>query len=261
MPSIESPIELYAIQQRQRMESIRAATERERELLSERIATQQQGASSPANNYAYMPTDRSLAMKERDALRARAEQVGDLLAGIRQQEHQMASEEAEVDRRLHRATDRKRDLMSQLKSIQIREDELKNRETFADGKENLVKQRAEEVRVRQRDAQNQLATVKAEVSQREVLLVTTIKKCNDKTVEQQRALHRMRQQVADTETRVRTLEMQLNVRARAVDDLERETMRSEMELREDELHVIENLRRQIDDRKSALTVREVATSL
>lgn len=259
MSAIASPIELYALQQRQRMDSIRAATERERELLNERLASYSQGGSTPPP--VPQTSDRILVVKERDSLRMQAESLGELVANIRQEEHELAVQEADVDRRLQRAADRKRDLLAQLKTVQMREEDLKNREAVADAKESSIKIKSEEVRVRHRDAQNQLATVKAEVSQREVLFTASLKKQNDKAAEQQRSLNRMRQQVADAEGRVRAMEMQINVRSRAIDDLERETMRSEMELREDELRTIEDLRRQVEDRKAALAIREVTASL
>ena len=283
--AIASPIELYAQQQRQRMEAIRAATERERELLNERLVAAADGvrvgamgAASPAPHHhtsaaiggsspapytaaaARTPfaAEKALVLKEREEIRARAETLSEAMAALRRAEHTMAAEEAEVDRRLQRAADRKRDLLAQLKAIQLREEDLTSREAAAAAKEEALRRQSEDVRVRQRDSLAQLATVKAEVSQREVLFVAALKKQSDRAADNDRALQRLRQQAADMEGRVRALDMQLGVRARAIDDMERDTMRAEMTLRDEELHTIEGLRRDIENRRAALATRELA---
>jgi chromosome segregation ATPase len=247
--SAPSAMEVYTQQQRQRLESIKQATERERRLLQER-------ASSPvptADSYGSPAAHRSMVQMERDNLHARSEELGQQMAKIRAEEHDLGAEEHDIDRRLAKAEDRKRDLLATLSSLQFREADLHTREEALEARETALKAKQDEVRQRERIASSQQGSVKSELAQREAQLAATQKKIRDKMNDDQRISMRFRQQLTEHESRIRGQEMQLNVRIRSIEDLERQILRDEMRQRDDEAHAIEELRRDIDHRRTVLT--------
>ena len=254
--SAPSAMEVYTQQQRQRLESIKQATERERRLLQEMSGVSAAGAddaigSSPAAH-------RSLIQQERDNLRTRGEELGELLSRIRAEEHELGVEEHEIDRRLARADDRKRDLLAKLSALQFRESEIHSREEAMEAREAAIKIKQDEIRQQERAASSQQGSVKSELAQREAQLVAAQKKAREKMNEDQRVAARLRQQLTEHESRIRSQELQLNARVRSLEDLERQILRDEMRQRDDEAHAIEELRRDIDRRRSLLSATKEA---
>ena len=246
--SAPSAMEVYTQQQRQRLESIKQATERERRLLHERA-----GSVSAADISGSPAAHRSMVQLERDSLHVRSEELGEQMAKIRSEEHELGIEEHDIDRRLAKAEDRKRDLLATLSTIQFRETELHTREEALEARENALKIKQDEVRQRERIASSQQGSVKSELAQREAQLAASQKKIRDKMNDEQRISLRLRQQLTEHESRIRAQEMQLNVRIRSLEDLERQILRDEMRQRDDEAHAIEELRRDIDHRRTVLS--------
>ena len=163
--SAPSAMEVYTQQQRQRLESIKQATERERRLLHERA-----GSVSAADISGSPAAHRSMVQLERDSLHVRSEELGEQMAKIRSEEHELGIEEHDIDRRLAKAEDRKRDLLATLSTIQFRETELHTREEALEARENALKIKQDEVRQRERIASSQQGSVKSELAQREAQL-------------------------------------------------------------------------------------------
>eukprot|EP00758_Cryptobia_borreli_P006008 Tbor_TRINITY_DN5047_c0_g1::TRINITY_DN5047_c0_g1_i1::g.14044::m.14044 len=247
-----SAIDVYTQQQRDRLESIRQATERERLLLRERAGEDGQGGlmGSPNRMIRKDGTDEySLLAKERCDIRARAEEQGDILGKIRQEEHMISSEEINVDRRLAKAEERKMELLAKLSLLQFRETDIKKREEVLDMKETSLKQKEETIRHSQRDISQQQSCIKTEIAQRNAQFVAAQKKAQDKVNEEVKLSSRLKQQNSDAEKRIMNLEMQINIKIRALDDLDREVMRDEMRQRDEEMQAIDHLRRDIENMK------------
>ena len=164
----------------------------------------------------------------------------------------MHEQERGLERRLDKLNALKKELLSRLVTLQYTEREQRETEAMLDGELTDLARKQEDLRERQREIQHQKSVRATELAQREAALAAARKKLQDKEVEQQKITQRLRQQTLELEDRVRGLELQLSTRLRLVEDLERDALREEMRIRDDELQAANDLRVEIDRRQMML---------
>lgn len=280
--SAVSNIENYVAQQRKRLEAIRTATEKERELLERRsaaadavrsptVALSFRDIASPQQTTKDLPSangklyhssfsarvNESSTLMDRDdldELRQRCDASEVFLRTTREEEMAVDVSERDVDRRLARAEERKRELLSRLATLQRRERDAKDRSIQIERDEETLNREFDAERERHREAQHQRSLVSSELSEREALLVSAREKARTEAEDEQRAVERTRNQVRLAEERIRSLEMQLIAKGRTLEDFERETLRAAARQREKELLEISELRKEIERRRASLDI-------
>ena len=255
-------VSLYTQQQKQRLQAIRNATERERLLLEQSKGDDLRQDQEIVHNISpqkWNDVHREVLVAttlgeagnlEREDLHNRSEQLTERYRDLRFQEQELCAQEGEVDKRLSRAEERKRELLSKLTALQFMDTELSDREGQLSTKEEALNTKKDELRHRQRELAHLMAALQKEESQRENSFNSAAKKLSDKQTENQQILARLRQQLVETEDRAMNIEVQLSTRSRTVDDTEREVTREEMRQRDSEITMIEQLRREVEHRQS-----------
>lgn len=257
---VASSANQFIIAQRQRLDILRQATERERSLLASSQSVPQESSSTtfvasstpaalPDFVLRHIPTASQAAAKV--AQDVREEELRRLMTSLAKEEDELREEEAKVDRRLAAAEDAKRELLSTMIALQYREAELKDRSDMLDEEEAAARQHVDDAKQRIREINHQRELLEHDQVERQSKLSLSQKKVADRQAEQSKVIQRLKQQLNEQEDRVRSLEMQYMSRVRAVDDLEREVHRQTQLQRDAELAAIEDLRADIQRTRAA----------
>jgi colicin import membrane protein len=290
--SAASAVQRYAEQQRDRLEQIRAATEKERQLLQLHLRApavtadcQQSDPQSPGqlgagiqhshHDYGASPNSRigadggyrqpetqleRLAYGARPSvviasqLTRRAQELQAEEEELRRAEPDLDAQERAMEARVLRLNAAKKELLQRLAMLQAMDGAQREAEQALDQDLTEVQRSHDAAKDRMREQQHRMSSHAAEQAQREAALQAARKKFGDKEAEYHRAAGRLRQQLLEQEDRVRSLEAAVAQRHRAAEDAERDAAREEMRLRDDELQALSDLRAEMERRQAMLAV-------
>lgn len=256
----ESALETFAAKQRERLEAIRKATDREKALLENKgidASPPRRFASAPIPEYgSSFPVEPQSphAAREYEAVaspsgsgaqHAREEGLKQLSHRLQREEDQLGQQEKLIDVRLSKAEEAKRELLGKLIALQYREQELKNRSQQLDEEEAAARSRQDEYRSRQREIAHQAQQLEHDLNERQAKLTNSKRRFADRQAEQSKVVQKLKQQLNEQEDKVRSVELQFSSRQRAVDDMERDLATQLLLQRDLEMSAIEELRNDI----------------
>ena len=250
-------VDEYASAQRRRLEAIREATAKEQSLLRQQELEEFKARSAtPNRNGLHQSPPRPTAAssgghspdEQQRELRQRSRQLLEKERELAAEERTVDAQESEFSGRMEVIEHKKRELLQRLARAEQHEAGLKEREQRTNRREEATRQKFNTLHEKEREQRHNQSLLAAEVAERKATLHAAQRKAEERHQEESRNLQRLHAQVREMEERLRTVEMQLTVKNRALDDAERDIAREEMKQRDLELHRIESLRRDIENR-------------
>ncbi|ORC84740.1 uncharacterized protein TM35_000411100 [Trypanosoma theileri] len=245
----------YAASQRQRLDEIRRATEKERQLLALHAGRMSHSVDTSPT----APRDFALQQSASHessrwlSLNDRAMEMHALDEQLTLEERDLDKQFFELDRRLNAAERRKTELLSQLTLLQHREalikkqeEQLEEEETGAERETRLLETFAQEV-----DEEQRSHNVRVSEKRGRIDVAKTAARDQQKKRESLEA--RTRSHVDEIQDRIRHHRTELMNRTSALNDKERWLRQEELRIREEELSAIYRLRKEIESMTLSLS--------
>ncbi|RNC32472.1 hypothetical protein TcCL_Unassigned04911 [Trypanosoma cruzi] len=238
----------YTKAQQQRLEEIRRATEKERQLLALYAGKLAHGthavpippAESAQTTAASSDGGRWLSLNDR------AVELHALDEKLLLEEREVERQTFELDGRLHAAERRKAELLSQLALLQHREALLKKEEELLEGVESGAQRASRDIEALSQEMNEEQRAVEARVGEKRTRLAAAKLAARDQQKKRDALEARSRLQLEEVQDRIRGHRMELARLGSAVNDKERWLRQEQSRLREAELAAICRLKKDIE---------------
>ncbi|KEG13513.1 hypothetical protein DQ04_00961060 [Trypanosoma grayi] len=245
----------YTAAQRQRLEEIRRATEKEYQLLAlhaGKLAHCTDTTTAKQDDGALLQTPQ-LGGGRWVSLNDKAMELHALDEKLTLEEREMERQEFELERRFHTAERRKEELLSQLALLQHREALLKKQEEQLDEEESGSERASRLLDTFAQEMDEERRASHTHVNEKRGRLGAAKMAAADKQKKRDALESRTRAQISETQDRIREHRVEMMRRGGALNDKERWLRQEQSRLREEELAAIYRLRKEIDSMAVTLT--------
>lgn len=208
-----------------------------------------QPRSTDLGDMHFTPAAAQLASVEQQVARVRLEALARELdaeeADLRDEERRLDAAIESNHRQTTELEERRKVLVQRLAAANGDESECHEAEADVSVRETRLREAMDTWRDQQREAAHQARLVSAEYAERRGTLEAAERRAQAKAADDGLMLQRLRAQVEEAEDRARAVDLQVTLKSRGLDDLERAVARRDMEMRDEQLRAIEQLKRDL----------------